>query len=229
MPAASASPRRRTVRLRADERGWLRWHAGLGVGDLHDHQRRPGRALRSSHAVNDNGGSVAGAWTMNVTWARAQVAFPGSETGTTVTVDAGSFGVAESGGPSATSDQRGAGAGLGESATTITNDDQAALTVIKHVATTAAARGRERPTMNVTATNRAPRSPDPSRGDDLLNAGIYSVTESGGPAGYQRQRPRLHGHRSRRRTATCTLVNDDLLGPSRLLRRQHPQQHERRG
>ncbi len=83
---------------------------------------------------NDSGTAVASDFTMNVTGTNvSSPSFPGNATGTTVTLDPGSYSVSESGGPtgyasSSSSDCSGSIA-AGESKTcTITNDDQPVAT-----------------------------------------------------------------------------------------------------
>ena len=53
------------------------------------------------HVVNDNGGTaVAGDFTMTVTGnSPSPATFPGDEAGTSVTINAGSYSVSETGGP----------------------------------------------------------------------------------------------------------------------------------
>ena len=96
------------------------------------------------HVINDNGGSAtASDWTMNVTATNpSSASFAGSESGSDVTVDPGTYSISESGGPagytaSSTPDCAGSIA-AGESETcTITNDDQpASITVTKVVTNT---------------------------------------------------------------------------------------------
>ncbi|KKT48507.1 MAG: hypothetical protein UW42_C0055G0001, partial [Candidatus Collierbacteria bacterium GW2011_GWB1_44_197] len=94
----------------------------------------------TKHVVNDNNGNgVAGNFTMNVTGTNvSDASFPGEETGTTITLDAGSYSVDEDSfpgyGKSLGADCRGTIA-FGETKTcTITNDDIAPkLTVTKIV------------------------------------------------------------------------------------------------
>ena len=51
----------------------------------------------------DGGTAVAGEWTMNVTGTNPGLAsFPGEEAGTSITLDVGGYGVAESEGPPVT-------------------------------------------------------------------------------------------------------------------------------
>ncbi len=176
------------------------------------------------HVVNDNGGTaVASAWTMDVTATNpSQASFPGAESpGTTITLNAGSFSVGESGGPSGYSQTGAVGcsgtAAIGQTYTcTITNDDTAPrLTVIKHVVNdnggTAVASAW---TMNVTATDASQASfpGAESPGTTItLDAGAFSVAESGGPSGYsQTGAAGCTGTAAIGETYTCTITNDDI-------------------
>jgi hypothetical protein len=173
------------------------------------------------HVINDNGGTaVAGDFTMTVFGANPTPAsFPGEETpGTTVALDAGSYGVSESG-PFGYSGSFSAGCVgtivVGETKTcTVTNDDQAAtLTVIKHVINDnggSAVAGDF--TLNSGGTND---SPDNFAGEEApgttvtLDAGAYNVTENG-PSGYTSSfSADCFGTITVGQTKTCTVTNDD--------------------
>ncbi|HKP36459.1 MAG TPA: choice-of-anchor D domain-containing protein, partial [Pyrinomonadaceae bacterium] len=176
------------------------------------------------HVVNDNGGTaVASDFTMTVTGTNVapSASFAGAESpGTTVTLDAGSYSVGETGpagyAQTLSADCSGTIAN-GESKTcTITNDDIAPqLTVIKHVVTdnggTAVAGDF---TMTVTGTNVAPSASfagAESPGTTVtLNAGSYSVGETG-PSGYARSDSAdCSGTIAIGETKTCTITNDDI-------------------
>lgn len=172
------------------------------------------------HVVTDNGGTaVAGDFTMNVTATDpSQASFPGNEAGTTITLDAGSYSVGETGpsgyAPSLSADCSGS-IGIGQTKTcTVTNDDiQPKLTVIKHVVNDhggSAVAGDF--TMNVTGSAAAPSSFAGSEAGTLvaLNAGAYSVGETG-PAGYAAS-PSVDcsGSIAVGEEKTCTLTNDDM-------------------
>jgi hypothetical protein len=174
--------------------------------------------------INDGGGSaVASDWTMEVTGTNvASPSFPGAESpGVTTTLNAGTYSVDESGGPSGYAQTLSADCsgsiGVGESKTcTITNDDVAAqLIVIKHVVNdnggTAVASNW---TMNVddAGANPAPFPGAESPGVTVpVDAGPYSVDESGGPSGYTKTlSPDCSGTIAVGETKTCTITNDDI-------------------
>jgi len=175
------------------------------------------------HVINDNGGTAtANQWTMNVAATNPSAAsFPGAEApGTTITLNAGAFSVTESGGASGYTQTSAVGCSgtiaIGESRTcTITNDDIAPrLIVIKHVINdnggTATA---SQWTMNVAATNPSSASFPGAEAPGTtitLNAGSFTVTESGGPAGYvQVSAVGCSGTIAAGETKTCTITNDD--------------------
>jgi prealbumin domain-containing protein len=175
------------------------------------------------HVVNDDGGTAtATQWTMNVAATNPSAAsFAGTEApGTTITLNAGSFNVTESGGPAGYVQTGAVGCSgtiaIGESKTcTITNDDQPAhLTVIKHVINdnggTAIA---SQWTMNVTATNPSSASFPGAEAPGTtitLSAGAFSVAESTGPAGYvQVSAVGCSGTIAVGESKTCTITNDD--------------------
>jgi hypothetical protein len=173
------------------------------------------------HVVNDNGGTAsAGDFTLDSGGTNdSPDNFAGEEApGTTVTLDAGSYNVTETG-PSGYSASFSAGCtgtvANGETKTcTVTNDDQpATLIVIKHVNNdnggTAAAGDF---TMNVTATNPSddsfPGAESPGT-TITLDAGSYSVSETG-PAGYTASYSAdCSGTIANGQTKTCTVTNDD--------------------
>ncbi|MFH0828989.1 MAG: NEW3 domain-containing protein [Candidatus Kerfeldbacteria bacterium] len=140
------------------------------------------------HVINDNGGTKeADDFTMNVTGTHPSPAsFPGSEAGTSVTIDLGSFSVDENydaGYAKSFSGDCSGTIALGEvKFCTITNDDIAPeLTVIKHVVNDNGGNNTAPDfTMNVTGTNVS----DPSfAGSEAgttvtLNQGSYGVDES---------------------------------------------------
>ncbi len=175
------------------------------------------------HVINDNGGTAAAKdFAMSTAGTNANPAdgFPGAESpGTTVTLDAGSYNVTESGptgySASFSADCTGSIA-LGETKTcTVTNDDIAPkLIVIKHVINdnggTAAAKDFA---MSTAGTNANPADGFPgaeSPGTTVtLDAGSYNVTESG-PAGYAASfSTDCTGTIAVGQTKTCTVTNDD--------------------
>ena len=182
--------------------------------------------------VNDNGGTATpGDFTMNVTGAGATPAsFPGDANGTSVTLQAGSYSVGESGGPagyaaSYSADCRGTIA-LGETKTcTITNDDEPAhLIVVKHVVNdnggTAHAADFSLTVDGVTASGGTtfPGAEAPGTDLTLTSVGSYSVSESG-PAGYAAsQSADCTGTISLGETKTCTVTNDDQAPSLKLVK-----------
>jgi Prealbumin-like fold domain len=185
---------------------------------------QPAHLIVIKHVVNDNGGTAsAGDFQMGVTGSSPSPAsFPGAESpGTNVTINAGSYSVGETG-PSGYSESDSADCSgtiaVGETKTcTITNDDQPAkLIVIKHVINdnggTAVASDF---TMGVTGSSPSPASfpGAESPGTDVtINAGAYSVGETG-PSGYAASYSAdCTGSLSVGQTKTCTVTNDDI-GP----------------
>ncbi len=181
------------------------------------------------HVVNDNGGAaVAADFTMTVSGVNVNPAsFPGAESpGTMVALDAGNYNVTESGpsGYAMTFSADCAGTiAVGETRTcTVTNDDlQPKLIVVKHMVNnnggTAVAGDF---TMGVTGTNVSPASfpGEESPGTTVtLDAGAYSVTESG-PSGYAMTfSADCAGVIAIGETKTCTVTNDDIESPPDLV------------
>jgi hypothetical protein len=174
------------------------------------------------HVVNDNGGSaVAGDFTMSVTNSANPASFPGAETpGTEVNVNPGSYSVGETGPSGYTASYSAECSGsiaLGESKTcTVTNDDQQAkLTVIKHVVNDnggSAVAGDF--TMSVTnSANPASFPGAESPGTEVnVNPGSYSVGETG-PSGYTASySAECSGSIALGESKTCTVTNDDNAG-----------------
>ncbi|HEX6701899.1 MAG TPA: hypothetical protein VF101_14325, partial [Gaiellaceae bacterium] len=174
------------------------------------------------HVINDNGGTKSASnFTMSVTGnSAAPASFPGAESpGTTVALDAGSYSVGEgthTGYAISTSADCSGSIAVGETKTcTVTNNDQPAkLVVIKHVVNdnggTATAASF---TMSVTGASPSPSSfpGAESPGTNVaLNAGSYSVGESG-PSGYSRSdSAECSGSIDIGETKTCTITNDDV-------------------
>ena len=178
--------------------------------------------------VNDNGGTAnAGDFTMNMTaTSPSSASFAGSADGTTITLDAGSYSVAEIGpagyAESQSADCSGTIAG-GESKTcTITNDDIApTLTVIKVVVNDDGGTANAGDfTMNVTATNPSSASFGGSADGTTitLDPGSYSVGETG-PAGYTESQSAGYtesksadcmGTIAVGESKTCTITNNDI-------------------
>jgi hypothetical protein len=173
------------------------------------------------HVTNDNGGGAsATSFTMSVTGPDASPAsFPGSETGTTVTMNPGRYSVGETGptgyARSDSADCSGTMAAGDVKTCTITNDDiQPKLHVIKHVANnfggTAVASNF---TMSVTGSSPSPSSfPGAESLGTLvaLNAGSFSMSETG-PAGYARSDSgSCSGSIGVGQELTCTVTNSDI-------------------
>ncbi len=144
------------------------------------------------NVVNDNGGTaVASDFNMFVAGTNVSTPnFPGDTTGTTVTLDAGSYNVDESSPPAYTPSYSADCAGsiaIGQHKTcTVTNDDVAPqLTVIKNLVDFGGPHTPSDFTMHVNGTDVSPNAfPGNSSGTAVtLNPGSYNVIESG-PAGY---------------------------------------------
>lgn len=183
---------------------------------------KPATLIVKKHVVNDNGGNaVAGNFTMNVTGTNvSDDSFPGSEAGTSITLDAGTFSVDEN---SFASYAKSIGANcsgtiaIGQTKTcTITNDDIAPqLTVIKHVINDSdGTLSADDFTMNVAGTNVS----DPSfTGAEnpgttvTLDAGSYNVTETGGDNTYTSSTSAdCSGTITIGESKTCTITNEDV-------------------
>ncbi len=150
----------------------------------------------TKHVVTDNGGgAAAGDFTMNVTATNpSDSSFPGDESGTTITLDAGSYSVDEDAvdGYAKTLGANCSGSiAIGEHKyCTITNDDQApSLTLNKLVSNTHGGDAAESD-WTLTATGPTPLSGAGATGDtDVVSgsdfsAGTYTLSESTGPEGY---------------------------------------------
>jgi uncharacterized repeat protein (TIGR01451 family) len=173
------------------------------------------------HVVNDNGGTAAaGDFTLDSGGANdSPDDFAGAESpGTSVTLDAGSYAVTETGPSGYTRSDSADCSGtiaLGETKTcTVTNDDQAAtLTVIKHVVND---NGGTAVAADFTLdSGGANDSPDDFAGAEspgtsvTLDAGSYAVTETG-PSGYtESDSADCAGTIAPGETKTCTVTNDD--------------------
>lgn len=193
--------------------------AGLLAGCADDENRAQLTVVKA--VVNDNGGTaVAGDFTITVTGTNvSQGSFPGAASpGTTVTLDPGTYSVSETSVTGYTESQSADCSGTiaaGETRTcTLTNDDIAPqLIVIKSVVNDsggAATAGDF--TLTVTGTNPSPASfaGEASPGTTVtLDAGDYSVSETG-PSGYSStQSADCAGSISIGESLTCTVTNDD--------------------
>jgi len=175
------------------------------------------------HVINNNGGTKTAAnFTMNVTATNpSSSSFPGAESsGTTITLDAGSYSVTEN---AVDGYEQVSAVGCsgtianGETKTcTITNDDKAAtLIVIKHVILNNGGTGQASDftmTINgVTASggNSFPGAETPGTSKTLTTVGSYSVTETG-PSGFDASYSAdCTGTIALGETKTCTVTNDD--------------------
>jgi hypothetical protein len=183
---------------------------------------KPGTLIVKKHVVNDNGGTKsAGDFTMKVTAGHpSQASFAGSESGTTVTVDAGSYSVDED---SVSGYTKTIGSGCsgaianGETKTcTITNDDQPGhLIVIKHVVNVNGGKAKASQFsmkingIVVQGANPFPGAESPGT-NKTVNAGSYTVTETG-PAGYILvPSADCSGTIAIGQTKTCTMLNHDI-------------------
>jgi hypothetical protein len=183
---------------------------------------QPGTLIVKKHVIDDNGGTkTAGDFTMEVTAGHpSQASFPGSESGTTVTVDAGSYSVDEA---AVSGYTKTIGAGCsgtianGETKTcTITNDDQPGhLIVIKHVVNVNGGKAKASNFsmkingITVVGTNPFPGAESPGT-TRTVNAGSYTVTETG-PSGYILvPSADCSGTIDVGQTKTCTMLNHDI-------------------
>jgi uncharacterized repeat protein (TIGR01451 family) len=183
---------------------------------------QPATLIVKKHVINDNGGTKTAAdFTMAVTGANAAPSsFGGSEAGTSVTLDAGSYSVDEgshTGYAKTIADTCSGKIANGETKTcTITNDDIApVLTVIKHVVNdNGGTKSASDFTMNVTATNPShPSFPGSELGTTIsLNQGNYSVDE-GDHTGYDKSLSAdCSGAIAVGESKTCTITNNDQPG-----------------
>jgi hypothetical protein len=150
------------------------------------------------HVINDNGGSAtSGEWTMNVTGNNpSQSLFAGSESpGTTITINAGSYSVDESGGPAGYTKTLGIGCtgtiAAGESKTCIiTNDDIAPSLNLNKIVVNDNGGNATESSWEIFASGSVKISgPGAAGGTDVVSgstfpAGTYTLSESSGPAGY---------------------------------------------
>jgi large repetitive protein len=170
------------------------------------------------HVVNDNGGTKTAAdFTIHVSGTAVDPAtFEGSELGTTVSLDAGSYAVTEDASPgyaSSLSDGCTGTVALGEATVcTITNDDiQPKLTVVKHVVNDSGAQKTAAQfTMLVTGTVLAsfPGSQDGTT--VALNAGQYGVDEIADPGYAKSLGAGCTGTIAVGEEKTCVVTNDDI-------------------
>src|SRR5205807_1623161 len=186
-----------------------------------DDHPAPLRTLKTD-INNDSGSKNAGHFDITVTSkGTALPSFPGSASGTDVTVSAGTYSVDEATVPGYTKTSAVGCSGtlaLAETKTcTITNDDNvtpmATLRVIKQVVNDNGGTALAGAWQMTVTNNGSPMTPFPgsAAGTNVtLSVGSYSVAESGGPAGYT---PSLSaacsGTIAASETKTCTITNDD--------------------
>jgi uncharacterized repeat protein (TIGR01451 family) len=180
------------------------------------------------HVVNDDGGTaVASDWTMNVS-GPTPLSFPGAESGTTNTVDAGSYVVTESGGPpsgytltySGDCDANGnVTVGEDESKTcTLTNNDQAAPPqpanlIVKKVVINDDGGTKQAQDFSFSVNGGAAQAFEADGQNDLVvNAGTYDVTEPGVIGYTTTYQGCANIQLAPGGTATCTITNNDLAG-----------------
>jgi hypothetical protein len=183
-------------------------------------QRQQGTLIVIKHVINDNGGTnVSSDFTMNVTGTNVTPAsFPGNESGTTISLDPGSYSVNETGPAGYTNSTIGdctgsIAAGETKTCTVINNDQAATLIVKKHVINDNGGTNVSSDfTMNVTGTNVTPASfPGDESGTIVtLDANTpYSVSEIG-PSGYtETQSADCSGTIPNGQTKTCIVTNND--------------------
>ena len=178
------------------------------------------------HVINDNGGlASAGDFTMNVSAVNPSLtSFAGNETGVNVTVSAGSFSVTEAGTSGYTASNSPDCVGTianGETKTcTITNDDQAPKLHLRNVVIndnggTALATAWTLSADGLGANDLSGVNPVDSGA--TLKADTFTLSESGGPAGYTASNWVCVGDTqngnsvtlSLGQEATCTITNDD--------------------
>ena len=173
--------------------------------------------------INDNGGTaVAASWAMNVIGLNvSDTGFPGAPApGLTINLHPGTYSIDDSGGPpgySTTFSGNCAGAiGLGESRTCIiTSDDiSPALTVTKQVVNDhGGAAVASDWTMDISGANVSSTGFAGSEAGVTVNldAGAYSVSESGGVSGYAISfSAACAGVIGLGDLMTCTITNDDI-------------------
>jgi hypothetical protein len=169
------------------------------------------------HVVNDNGGLAAsGNWTMNVTGNNiSQNNFAGSEDGVSITLNAGSFSVSESGGPAGYTQTSAIGcsgtisAGTTQTCT-LTNDDQPGTLIVKKVLINDNGGTRAISSFNFQVNSNSPVAFEADGQNDItVNAGTYSVTEASSSE-YETSYDNCSSLViSNGGTATCTITNND--------------------
>ncbi|HUR85905.1 MAG TPA: hypothetical protein VMY78_11210, partial [Solirubrobacteraceae bacterium] len=201
-------------------------HTGRDFGN----RRQPATLKVVKHVVTDNGGTATAAnWSLHVSSGATEVSGSpksGAETGDVYTLaDGGSYTVSETGGPSGYAASFSGDCDANGSVTlaagtqktcTITNDDIApTITVVKHVVnkggSTATAADFQ---MDVTATDAGdPHFSGTEQGKTItLDAGRYSVDESGGPSTFAKELSEgCAGTIAVGAERTCTITNTKVL------------------
>ena len=175
--------------------------------------------------VNDDGGSaVAGDWKMDISGANvSSTGFVGVESGVTVSLDAGAYNISESGGPSGyamtlSADCSGHISAGDVLTCTVTSDDIASNvptltvtnTVINDDGGSAAASDWNMDISGENVSNTGFAGAE-SGFTITLDAGAYSLSESGGPSGYALTlSPGCSGDIDLGEDLTCTVTNDDI-------------------
>jgi len=172
------------------------------------------------HVVNNSGGDlVAGDFTMNVTATGVDPApFAGSESGTGLRIDAGSYSVVEDSAPgyagSYSAECEGVMAvGDNKTCTVTNNDAPAGLTVIKHVINdNGGTKVAGDFLMRVTATgdDPAPFAGNEEGTHSIIDAGPYSVSEDQLPGYTSSLSEDCSGTISLGAQRVCTITNNDI-------------------
>ncbi len=183
---------------------------------------QPARLTVIKHVINDNGGTrVASDFTIDVTGNNPSPAsFPGSESGTAVTLNAGSYTVTESAAPgydtTYSADCTGTIAlGQTKTCTVTTNDKAAHLVIIKNVVNdnggTKAAGAFSGTITGVTAAggNAWTGTAAPGVDKTLTSVGSYTVTETADPGYDTTYSADCTGTIALGQTKTCTVTNND--------------------
>ncbi|NTW89289.1 MAG: VWA domain-containing protein [Candidatus Moranbacteria bacterium] len=181
---------------------------------------KPATLVVKKHVVNDNGGvASADAFTMKVTGTDVSSgSFAGSEAGTTVTLDAGSYGVSEDAVAGYEASYSGCSGTIANGQTKtciVTNDDEPAhLIVKKHVVNdsdgTKVAAQFATTISGVTTTHPTANGSESGVDNVLTTVGPYTVDE-GTHDGYEKAlSSECAGSIALGETKTCTITNDDI-------------------
>jgi len=213
----------------------------VGVGDhvvcTYTNTAKKATLIVKKHVINDDGGSAAAsAWSLHVKSGGSEVATSpqaGSESGTSYSVDAGTYTVSETGGPSGSGyhfdgysvscaeGQVTLAPGETKTCTLTNNDVGPTLTVIKHVinddgGSAAASAWSLHVKSGGSEVATSPQAGTESGTVYHLNAGTYAVSETGGPSGYNFDGYTLDCNSDGQVTLapgdnkTCKLTNNDV-------------------